>query len=80
MVNQLTRHLTAPTTADWNQARRQIRYLRGMLSYTLKLTDHDVNSAKGDINAFADAKWTAGVSRRSTNSGAIYYLDTLITA
>eukprot|EP00972_Heterocapsa_arctica_P058831 8670917-Heterocapsa_arctica.AAC.1 len=67
VVKELARRLAGPTTADWGRARRLLRYLRGTLGFTLKLTGHEVQGAKGDLNTFADANWAAGASRRSTS-------------
>eukprot|EP00972_Heterocapsa_arctica_P046510 6863323-Heterocapsa_arctica.AAC.1 len=73
VVKEFARHLAEPMIVDRSRVRRLLRYLRGMLGYTFKLTGHLVDDAKDDLNAFAYANWATSVLRRSTSGGAIYY-------
>jgi hypothetical protein len=66
-VMQLTRHLIAPTTADWSAALLVMRYLKGVqrgLTYTADSTD--------TFRGYADADWAGDVATRKSTSGYVF--------
>lgn len=36
-INQLSQHLSAPTTLDWQRAKRTLRYLKGTIDHGLQI-------------------------------------------
>ncbi|KXJ79381.1 hypothetical protein RP20_CCG001046 [Aedes albopictus] len=66
-VSILGRSVSAPTQADWNEAKRILRYL--------KLTmDHELVLGQGERNleVYVDADWANDVKSRKSNSGYLF--------
>eukprot|EP00972_Heterocapsa_arctica_P053847 7930037-Heterocapsa_arctica.AAC.1 len=81
VVKELVRKQVAPTVADWQKARRLMRYLNGTTYMLLQLTGHeDADGGLGHtgIDVYADANWAAGPSRRSTSGGCVFFKGTVI--
>lgn len=63
----LGRRVTAPTEADWNEAKRVLRYLKGTIDTELCLGYDDRN-----LECFVDADWAGDVSDRKSTSGYLF--------
>lgn len=64
----LGRRVTKPTTADWNEAKRVLRYLKGTENYELHLGGGD----NLQVECFVDADWAGEVDNRKSNTGYIF--------
>lgn len=63
----LGRRVQHPTEADWTEAKRVLRYIRGTLNMELRLGYDDSN-----LECFVDADWAGDVSDRKSNSGYLF--------
>ena len=68
-VTILSQYNRSPTKADWNEAKRIARYLKGTSDYELRLGEK--NGVPGLIG-YADADWAENRSDRKSNSGYIF--------
>lgn len=67
----LSQKVSSPTSSDWNEVKRLIRYLRGSSSLRLKLGGIKDNE---NLFGFADANWAEDTQERKSNSGYIFIL------
>ncbi|CAK9797029.1 Copia protein [Anthophora quadrimaculata] len=65
----LSQHNQEPTTADWTEAKRVVRYLKSTIHYELRLGQRD---AKKGLIGFADADWAQNRFDRKSNSGYLF--------
>ncbi|CAK9820234.1 Copia protein [Anthophora plagiata] len=65
----LSQHNKEPTTVDWTEAKRVVRYLKSTIHYELRLGQRD---AKKGLIGFADADWAQNKSDRKSNSGYLF--------
>lgn len=70
-VNVLSQFNTKPSTSDWNELKRVIRYLKGTKSKRLKLNS---DSKMDQLLGYADANWAENPSDRKSNSGYVFML------
>ena len=70
-VTILSQYNKAPTKADWNEAKRIARHLKGTAEYELRLGEK--NGAPGLIG-YADADWGEDRNTRISNSGYLFQL------
>ncbi|XP_046145531.1 secreted RxLR effector protein 161-like [Osmia bicornis bicornis] len=68
-VGILSQHNKQPTTADWTEAKRVARYLKGTMSHELKLGQRN---AKKELIGFADADWAQDTIDRKSHSGYLF--------
>jgi histone deacetylase 1/2 len=75
-VNKVCQFLHAPTTVHWTAVKRILRYVRGTVSFGLRLS----RSTSTLVSAFSDADW-AGCpdDRRSTGGFAVFLGSNLIS-
>lgn len=66
----LARRVSAPTQADWNAAKRVIRYLAGIRNYKLCL----FSDSNGILQCFVDADWAGDKKDRKSTSGYLFQL------
>ena len=68
-VTILSQYNKSPTKADWNEAKRIVRYLKGTIDYELRL-----GKKNGDprLIGYADADWGENGSDRKSNSGYLF--------
>lgn len=64
----LGRKVSQPTEADWNEAKRTLRYLSSTADLKLHL------GGTGDLEGFVDADWAGDKVDRKSNSGFIFKL------
>ncbi|XP_019168829.1 PREDICTED: uncharacterized protein LOC109164734 [Ipomoea nil] len=75
-VNRLCQFMHAPTEEHWGMVKRVLRYVKGTLSYGLRISP----SASSDIHAYSDSDWAGcPVDRKSTSGFAVYLGDNLIS-
>jgi hypothetical protein len=78
-IKQLSRHLTAPTSSDWQRLKRAVRYLSGTENMALHLETNGKTMETAE--AWADADWAGcKASRRSTSCGIICVSGVIITS
>ncbi|XP_031108654.1 uncharacterized protein LOC116013141 [Ipomoea triloba] len=53
VVNQLCQQMHAPTASQWEQLKRVLRYVKGTLTFGLRIR----NSVSKEIHAFSDSDW-----------------------
>lgn len=63
----LGRRVKAPSEADWNEAKRVLRYLKGTLDKVLCL-----GCDAQELECFVDADWAGDTSDRKSNSGFVF--------
>lgn len=68
-VTILSRKIQNPTEADWKEAERIARYLKGTINYALKLGN---NKYKDGLIRYADADWGENRTDRKSNCGYIF--------
>ena len=68
-INILSQHNKNPRTADWNDVRRVLRYLKGTVNRKLILGESNAN---GDLIGYADADWAENLPDRKSHSGYIF--------
>ena len=64
----LGRRVTKPTSADWNEAKRVLRYLKGTADHVLHLG----GAGNLQLECFVDADWAGEVDNRKSNTGYIF--------
>jgi histone deacetylase 1/2 len=75
-VNKVCQFLHAPTTVHWSAVKRILRYIRGTISFGLKIRC----SKSFLVSAFSDADWAGDVDdRRSTGGFAVFLGSNLIS-
>ncbi|KXJ77552.1 hypothetical protein RP20_CCG007216 [Aedes albopictus] len=63
----LGRRVSQPTTADWIEAKRVLRYLKSTSDHRLQL-----GNVSQDLEVYADADWAGNVKDRKSNSGYLF--------
>ncbi|WVZ64535.1 hypothetical protein U9M48_014036 [Paspalum notatum var. saurae] len=71
-VNKVCQFLHAPTTSHWTAVKRILRYVKGTISYGLKLQ----KSPSMLVSAFSDADWAGSLDDRRSTSGFFVFLGT----
>ncbi|XP_031090978.1 uncharacterized protein LOC115995974 [Ipomoea triloba] len=66
VVNQLCQYIHAPTTSDWEQLKRVLRYVKGTVNFGL----HIRKSSSREIHAFSDSDWDSCPQDQKSTSGA----------
>lgn len=66
----LGRRVSKPTKADWNEAKRVLRYLKATMDHELHLG----NTKQFELECFVDADWAGEVGDRKSNTGYIFKL------
>ncbi|XP_019184373.1 PREDICTED: uncharacterized protein LOC109179323 [Ipomoea nil] len=75
-VNQLCQFMHSPTVDHWVLLKRVLRYIKGTLTYGLRLSV----STSFAIHAFSDSDWAGcPVDRKSTTGYAVFLGDNLIS-
>ncbi|XP_019157171.1 PREDICTED: uncharacterized protein LOC109153762 [Ipomoea nil] len=75
-VNRLCQFMHSPTDEHWGLVKRVMRYVKGTLSYGLRISP----SASSNIHSYSDSDWAScPVDRKSTSGFAIYLGDNLIS-
>lgn len=66
-VSILCRSVSAPSQADWTEAKRILRYLKSTLDHklTLKAEEHR-------LEVYVDADWASDAASRKSNSGYVF--------
>ncbi|XP_055527938.1 uncharacterized protein LOC129720475 [Wyeomyia smithii] len=64
----LGRRVTKPPSADWNEAKRVLRYLKGTADHVLHLG----GAGNLQLECFVDADWAGEVDNRKSNTGYIF--------
>ncbi|XP_019159710.1 PREDICTED: uncharacterized protein LOC109156327 [Ipomoea nil] len=54
-ANQLCQHMHAPTISHWEQLKRVLRYVKGTVTFGLRIR----KSSSKEIHAFSDSDWLA---------------------
>lgn len=67
-VSILSQRIKQPSTTDWTEAKRIVRYLKGTKHYYLKLGDTEPSNLTG----YADADWAEDKKDRKSNSGFLF--------
>ncbi|XP_019186568.1 PREDICTED: uncharacterized protein LOC109181272 [Ipomoea nil] len=76
VVNQLCQFMHSPTVDHWGLLKRVLRYIKGTLTYGLRLTV----STSSAIHAFSDSDWAGcPVDRKSTSGYAVFLGANLIS-
>jgi hypothetical protein len=70
-VSILSQKVSKPTTTDWNEVRRVIRYLSTTRSLSLRLSNKALNE---DVSFYSDANWAEDRTDRKSNSGYIGFV------
>lgn len=70
-VSILSRKMNRPTEADWIEAKRVIRYLKGTKDLKLKLGSKN-EEEKGILFGYSDADWAQDTEDRKSNSGYLF--------
>eukprot|EP00972_Heterocapsa_arctica_P028009 4119933-Heterocapsa_arctica.AAC.1 len=71
----MARRLATPTAGDMKRVRRLLRYIKGTVELELRLNGHgatDPELRRAGVDAYADANWGSGVSRKSTSGGCLF--------
>lgn len=66
-VSILGRSVSAPTHADWNEAKRILRYLKLTMDHELVLGEDE-----SDLEIYVDADWANDAKSRKSNSGYLF--------
>lgn len=69
----LAQRVSSPTTEDWNQLKRVVRYLKATSHMKLKLSNIQTNDLS--LYGYADATWADDRIDRKSNSGRIIFLN-----
>ncbi|XP_019172455.1 PREDICTED: uncharacterized protein LOC109167839 [Ipomoea nil] len=68
-VNYLCQFMHSPTDEHWGMAKRVLRYIKGTISYGLRIT----SSTSTAIHAFSDSDWAGcPIDRKSTSGYAVF--------
>lgn len=71
-VSILAQKVSQPTTEDWSQCKRILKYLNSTVEYKLRLS----NGIKTqNLSAYADANWAEERSDRKSNSGRVIFYN-----
>ncbi|XP_019161194.1 PREDICTED: uncharacterized protein LOC109157808 [Ipomoea nil] len=73
-VNQLCQHMHAPTVSHWEQLKRVLRYVKGTITYGLRIR----KSVSRDLHAFSDSDWAGCPEDRKSTSGYAIFLGSNI--
>ena len=78
-VSELAAHMSAPTLAHWQAAKRALRYLKGTADYGLVI-NADVaaraqKSRHATIEAFCDSDWAGDKEKRRSRMGFIIFVN-----
>eukprot|EP00972_Heterocapsa_arctica_P054648 8050263-Heterocapsa_arctica.AAC.1 len=63
------------------KAKRLLRYVKGTVDLELRLNGNDSTDPelrRDGIDAYADANWGSGTSRKSTSGGCLFWRGTLL--
>ncbi|XP_055528098.1 uncharacterized protein LOC129720636 [Wyeomyia smithii] len=71
----LGRRVSNPTNADWIEAKKVLRYLKGTIDHELHLGNNDT---KQILEGFVDADWAGEVKNRKSNTGFLFKFGGLI--
>ncbi|XP_019163466.1 PREDICTED: uncharacterized protein LOC109159809 [Ipomoea nil] len=75
-VNRLCQFMHSPTDDNWAMAKRVLRYIKGTISYGLRIT----SSTSTAIHAFSDSDWAGcPIDRKSTSGYAVFLGSNLIS-
>ncbi|XP_019191054.1 PREDICTED: uncharacterized protein LOC109185568 [Ipomoea nil] len=75
-VNRLCQFMHSPTSDHWGLLKRVLRYVKGTISYGLRL----FASASTTIHGFSDSDWAGcPIDRKSTSGYAVFLGDNLIS-
>ncbi|XP_019151951.1 PREDICTED: uncharacterized protein LOC109148672 [Ipomoea nil] len=69
-INKLCQHMHALTVSHWVQLKRVLRYVKGTITYGLRIH----KSVTNDIHAFSDSDWTGCSEDRKSTSGYVVFL------
>lgn len=72
-ISILAQKVCKPTSEDWNQLKRVVRYLKSTQHLKLKLSNIQLN--ENSLHGYADATWADDRNDRKSNSGRIFYLN-----
>lgn len=72
-VSILAQKVCKPTSEDWNQLKRVVKYLKSTPNLKLKLSNVQLNEQS--LHGYADATWADDRNDRKSNSGRIFYLN-----
>eukprot|EP00972_Heterocapsa_arctica_P064185 9471387-Heterocapsa_arctica.AAC.1 len=68
VAKELARRLATPSIGDIKRAKRLLRYVKGTVGLKLRLNGHgstDPELQCDGVDAYADANWGSGATRRS---------------
>ncbi|XP_019190312.1 PREDICTED: uncharacterized protein LOC109184730 [Ipomoea nil] len=71
-VNQLCQHMHVPTTSYWEQLKRVLRYVKGIIGFGLRIQ----KSMSKEIHAFSYSDWVGYPEDRKSTSGFAIFLGT----
>ncbi|XP_019197569.1 PREDICTED: uncharacterized protein LOC109191379 [Ipomoea nil] len=75
-VNRLCQFMHAPTDEHWAMLKRVLRYVKGTLTYGLRLTA----SPSADVHAYSDSDWAGcPIDRKSTSGYAVFLGTNLVS-
>ncbi|XP_019179517.1 PREDICTED: uncharacterized protein LOC109174716 [Ipomoea nil] len=75
-VNRLCQFMHSPSSDHWGLLKRVLRYVKGTISYGLRLSA----SASSTIHGFSDSDWAGcPIDRKSTSGYAVFLGDNLIS-
>ncbi|CAN1322455.1 Retrovirus-related Pol polyprotein from transposon RE2 [Linum perenne] len=69
-VNRLSQTMHSPTTGDWVQLKRVLRYLKGTTTHGITLQSHPLHT----LSIFTDADWAGDTTDRRSTSAYVTYL------
>lgn len=72
-VSILAQKVSKPTSEDWNQVKRVVRYLKSTCKMKLKLSN--IQYKNFSMFCYADATWADDRQDRKSNSGRIIFLN-----
>ncbi|XP_019158590.1 PREDICTED: uncharacterized protein LOC109155361 [Ipomoea nil] len=75
-VNRLCQFMHSPTSDHWGLLKHVLRYIKGTISYGLRLSA----SASSTIHGFSDSDWAGcPIDKKSTSGYAVFLGDNLIS-
>ncbi|XP_019172451.1 PREDICTED: uncharacterized protein LOC109167836 [Ipomoea nil] len=75
-VNRLCQFMHTPTDEHWAMLKRVLRYVKGTLTYGLRLS----TSSSSDVHAYSDSNWAGClVDRKSTSGYAVFLGSNLVS-
>lgn len=72
-ISILAQKVCKPTTEDWNQLKRVVKYLKA--THEMKLSLSNIQLGEQKLFGYADATWADNKIDRKSNSGRIFYLN-----